>query len=277
MQLVSDEMTRQVRSVPPQDSLRDAARMMDELIAGAPPVCNGEPLAGMATDRGITVRATSAGLAPAGTMVDQVMSADARSCHEDQSLDEVIRQMADTQIRRAPVVSRDDPSRLVGIVSLSDIAPRQEGGAQAPQVGQVVEKVSFPSEPDVSPQGKTTRPEGTAAGATTSSNGSGTGTAGSDIVDDRLKPRYEASATAGRATSSKSRRPARSTAMPLAALNCATLPAPPARIRRPSSPVGPVAMMSAAWMLPEQPARPAALRQQQARPGPASAPSPEQP
>lgn len=208
MQLVSDVMTRQVQSVSPRDSLRHAARLMDELNVGALPVCDNERLVGMVTDRDITVRATSAGLAPDDTAVDQVMSADVRICHEDQPLDDVVRQMADTQIRRVPVVSRDDPPRLVGIVSLGDIATKQEGGAQTSQVHQVVEKVSFPSEPDLSSQGKAAGSEGTAAGANAGANagadrgaggsdsGTATGIAGSDIVDDRLNPRYEVSATA---------------------------------------------------------------------------------
>ena len=202
MQLVSDVMTRQVQPVSPQDSLKRAAQLMDELNVGALPVCDGDRLVGMVTDRDITVRATSVGLAPEDTVVDQVMSTDVRSCHEDQSLDEVMRQMADTQIRRVPVLSRDDPPRLVGIVSLGDIATSQAGGAQAAQVQQVVEKVSFPSEPDLSTQGKGADAAGAAAGAAsgTGSGGSDTGTAtgmaGSDIVDDRLNPRYEVSATA---------------------------------------------------------------------------------
>ncbi|HEX8883797.1 MAG TPA: CBS domain-containing protein, partial [Noviherbaspirillum sp.] len=202
MQRVSDVMTRQVQSVSPRDSLRHAAQMMDELNVGALPVCDAERLVGMVTDRDITVRATSAGLAPDDTTVDQVMSADARTCHEDQSLEEVIRQMADTQIRRVPVMSRDDPPRLVGIVSLGDLATRQESGVQAAQVQQVMEKVSFPSEPDLSSQGMAAGSAGTGTGTGTntdaggSDTGTATGMAGSDIVDDRLNPRYEVSATA---------------------------------------------------------------------------------
>nr|WP_217344546.1 CBS domain-containing protein [Noviherbaspirillum sp. L7-7A]MBV0878705.1 CBS domain-containing protein [Noviherbaspirillum sp. L7-7A] len=202
MQRVSDVMTRQVQPVSPRDSLRHAARMMDELNVGALPVCDGERLVGMVTDRDITVRATSAGLAPDDTTVEQVMSADARICHEDQSIDEVIRQMEDTQIRRVPVMSRDDPPRLIGIVSLGDIATRQESGVQAAQVQQVVEKVSFPSEPDLSSKGMAPGSAGAApgtgadAGAGGSDTGTATGMAGSDIVDDRLNPRYEVSATA---------------------------------------------------------------------------------
>lgn len=207
MQRVSDVMTRQVQPVSPQDSLKRAAQLMDELNVGALPVCDGDRLVGMVTDRDITVRATSVGLTPDDTVVDQVMSTDVRSCHEDQPLDEVMRQMADTQIRRVPVISRDDPPRLVGIVSLGDIATMQESGEQAAQVRQVVEKVSFPSEPDLSTLGREAGAAGTAtgAGSNTGTAGSGTGgsdtgtatgLAGSDIVDDRLNPRYEVSATA---------------------------------------------------------------------------------
>lgn len=193
MQLVSEVMTRQVQSVSPRDSVRRAAQMMDDLNVGALPVCDGERLVGMVTDRDITVRATSAGLSPEDTLVEQVMSADVRTCQESQALDEVMRQMADTQIRRVPVVSQDDPARLIGIVSLGDIATRSSDGAQGSEVGAVVGKVSFPSQPDLS-----SRPE--AVGAAPSAGGSDTGTAtglaGSDIVDDRLNPRYEVSATA---------------------------------------------------------------------------------
>lgn len=193
MQLESDVMTSQVQSVAPRDSLRHAARMMADLNVGALAVCHGKRLVGMVTDPDIAVRATPAGLAPDDTTVDPVMSVDVRSCHGDQSLDEVIRQRTDTRIHRVPVVSRDDPPRLVGIVSPGDIATRQEGGAQVWQVRQLVQKVSFPSEPDLSSQG-------TAAGADTASGDSdtdtATGMAGPDIVDDRLSPRYEVSSTA---------------------------------------------------------------------------------
>lgn len=65
MPLVSDEMTRQVQSASPQDSLGNAARMSDALLVGALPVCDGERLAGMVTDRGIG--RTSATADPSGT------------------------------------------------------------------------------------------------------------------------------------------------------------------------------------------------------------------
>jgi CBS domain-containing protein len=192
MQLVHEVMTREVQSVTSRDTVRRAAQMMDDLNVGALPVCDGERLIGMVTDRDITVRATSAGLNPDDALVEQVMSADVRSCFEDQPLEEVARQMADTQIRRVPVVSHDDARRLIGIVSLGDIATKAAGGARRQVVEQVVEKVSFPSEPDLSSQGKTA--DTAAAGG--SDTGTATGIAGSDVLSDRMNPDYEVSSTA---------------------------------------------------------------------------------
>lgn len=192
MQLVYEVMTREVQAVTSRDTVRRAAQMMDDLNVGALPVCDGERLIGMVTDRDITVRATSAGLNPDDALVEQVMSTDVRSCFEDQSLEEVARQMADTQIRRVPVVSHDDARRLVGIVSLGDIATKAAGDGRRHVVEQVVEKVSFPSEPDRSSQGKTAGAD-TAGGSDT---GTATGIAGSDVLSDRMNPGYEVSSTA---------------------------------------------------------------------------------
>jgi CBS domain-containing protein len=60
MQL-KDVMTRQVEVISPDASLEEAARKMDQLNVGPLPVCDGERLVGMVTDRDITVRATAAG------------------------------------------------------------------------------------------------------------------------------------------------------------------------------------------------------------------------
>lgn len=147
MQIVSEVMSRNVHVVSPDESLQRAAQMMEELDVGALPVCDGERLIGMVTDRDITVRGTAIGRAPGDTHVDEVMSTDVRWCFEDQPLDEVLRQMADAQIRRVPVVSHDE-HKLIGIVVLGDLVTKTAEGAQKRDVAQVVEKVSTPSEPD---------------------------------------------------------------------------------------------------------------------------------
>jgi CBS domain-containing protein len=61
---IREVMTRDVAVVSPYESVREAARRMDDLNVGALPVCDGRRLVGMITDRDITVRATAAGASP---------------------------------------------------------------------------------------------------------------------------------------------------------------------------------------------------------------------
>jgi CBS domain-containing protein len=144
MRTVSDVMTRDVMTISPQETLRRAAQMMDELNVGVLPVCDGEKLVGMITDRDITVRATSAGQGPEDTRVEEAMSGDVRWCFDDQSVDEVMQQMSQVQIRRVPVIDHNT-RKLVGIIALGDIATRE------PDVEDTLENISKPSEPDRPP------------------------------------------------------------------------------------------------------------------------------
>lgn len=178
MQTVSQIMTRNVQFISPQDTLRRAAQMMSELDVGALPVCDGERLVGMITDRDIAIRATSVGMAPDEAKVTQVMSTDVRCCFEDQAIDEVMQQMAGIQIRRVPVVSHDDQQRLLGIVSLGDIATRVDSAPG--QLDGVMEGISFPSEPDLSDKGRY------ATVTMGSDTGTTSGLAGSDFENARM-------------------------------------------------------------------------------------------
>ena len=144
---IRDIMTRDVQTVSPGDTIRRAAQMMDELNVGVLPVCDGTKLVGMVTDRDITVRATSAGLAPDACKVAEVMTDGPRYCYEDDPVTEVTRLMAGQQIRRVPVIDRND--KLVGIVSLGDLAiDAKDTGA----VSDALERISTPSQPDRSGQ-----------------------------------------------------------------------------------------------------------------------------
>lgn len=142
MQTIAEVMTRDVRSVSPQETVRRAAEMMDELNVGSLPVCDGQKLVGIVTDRDITVRATAAGRAPDEAKVQEVMTDQIRWCFDDQSVDEVMQQMGDTQIRRVPVIDHNT-KQLVGIVSLGDLATKHSA-----QVDRTLENISSPSEPD---------------------------------------------------------------------------------------------------------------------------------
>lgn len=146
MQTIQDVMTPDVQIISPEDSVRRAAQMMDEFNVGSIPVVDGDKLVGMITDRDITVRSTAAGQAPESTRVGDVMSTDVRTCYAGQTVDEVLGQMGDVQIRRVPVVDQASHS-LIGIVSLGDMATRQSAG-----IDHALDEISRPSEPDMSSQ-----------------------------------------------------------------------------------------------------------------------------
>ena len=129
MKTIADVMSRDVTSVTPDDTIQRAAELMDDLDVGALPVTEGNRLIGMITDRDITIRATAAGLGPDDTLVTEVMTEDICHCYEDQTLDEVIQDMRDIQVRRVPVVSRDQHT-LIGIVSMADIAMAETDDAE---------------------------------------------------------------------------------------------------------------------------------------------------
>jgi CBS domain-containing protein len=123
MQTIQDVMTRDVTSVSPEDTVRRAAQLMKELDIGAVPVCDGPTLVGMLTDRDITIRSTAEGRAPETTRVGDMMSTEVLTCYATQSVEEVLAEMGDQQIRRVPVIDQQTHS-LVGIVSLGDIATK---------------------------------------------------------------------------------------------------------------------------------------------------------
>lgn len=124
---VRDCMTTDVHLCAPGDSARDAAVAMRAADTGSIAVGENDRLVGMITDRDLALRVLADGLDPS-TPVGDVMSPEIFYCFEDDAVEEVARQMADLQVRRMPVVSRD--KRLVGIVSLGDLA---QGSAPAGQ------------------------------------------------------------------------------------------------------------------------------------------------
>ena len=111
--------------------------MMAELDAGIMPVREGDRLVGMITDRDITVRAVAEGKGP-DTAVREVMTEDVKYCYEDDDTQDVARNMADIQVRRLPVLTRD--KRLVGIISLGDLAVTDGSGS----AGEAVAGISQP-------------------------------------------------------------------------------------------------------------------------------------
>jgi CBS domain-containing protein len=139
---VKEIMTHGVEVIHPDATLQEAAQKMKGLDVGPLPVCTGEQLVGMLTDRDITVRATAEGRDPRATKVHEVMTAEVVYAFEDQDIKEVARRMEEHQIRRLVVLNR--AKQLVGIVSLGDLAVHT---GDARQAGQTLERISEPGEP----------------------------------------------------------------------------------------------------------------------------------
>jgi CBS domain-containing protein len=143
---IREVMSNAVHMLGRDASVREAALMMQREDIGSVPISDGDRLVGMVTDRDIVLRAVAQGCAADRTPLSQVMSEHVRWCYEDQPVEEVAAQMRRTQIRRLPVVDREQ--HLVGIVSLGDLAAKGEDE----QAEDVLRDVSEPAEPDRSGQ-----------------------------------------------------------------------------------------------------------------------------
>jgi CBS domain-containing protein len=116
---VSEVMTRDVQTIQPDQTAREAASFMLNADAGSIPVTDGGRLIGMITDRDIAVRGVAKGNGP-DTPVRELMTDDLVVVRIDDDVEEAATKMSDAQVRRLPVIDQDE--RLCGIVSLGDLS-----------------------------------------------------------------------------------------------------------------------------------------------------------
>ena len=134
---VSEVMTRDVRTIQPDQTAQEAASFMLSADAGSIPVTDGERLIGMITDRDIAVRGVAKGNGP-DTPVRDLMSNDVICARIDEDCFEVASRMSEAQVRRLPVI--DEQQQLCGIVSLGDLSRETDNDT----AGQALEGVSQP-------------------------------------------------------------------------------------------------------------------------------------
>ena len=134
---ISEVMTTEVETISADQTAREAAAFMLRADAGSIPVCEGDRVVGMITDRDIAVRGVAEGRGP-DTPVSELMSDGIICAREDDDVQEVAQRMSEEQVRRLPVLDADD--RLCGIVSLGDLTRETRG--EAAQVA--LEGVSAP-------------------------------------------------------------------------------------------------------------------------------------
>ena len=118
---IRDVMTRNPRTVTPNDTIQNAAQVMRDEDTGAVPVVDNGRAVGMVTDRDIVIRAVADGSAPS-RRVSEIVTSAVVTATPDMSTRDAAQLMSEHQIRRLPVVENE---RLVGIVSLGDIAVKE--------------------------------------------------------------------------------------------------------------------------------------------------------
>jgi CBS domain-containing protein len=119
MQQIKEVMSRDVKMVAPETTIREAAQQMRDGDFGMLPVAENDRMVGAVSDRDIAIRAVADDKGP-DTTVREVMTEGIYWAYEDESVEEAARIMSERQVRRLPVVNRD--KRLVGIVALGDFA-----------------------------------------------------------------------------------------------------------------------------------------------------------
>jgi CBS domain-containing protein len=139
MQKLRDIMTPSPATVHVSDPVALAARLMRDEDVGSIPVMDEGTVAGIITDRDIAIKTVAGGSDPQTTAVGEHMSTHLVTGHPDMSLREAAELMGREQIRRLPVLEQN---RLVGIVSLGDLALEQQGDDE---VEEALEEISEPA------------------------------------------------------------------------------------------------------------------------------------
>jgi CBS domain-containing protein len=136
-------MTPQVEVLAPDATIIEAAQKMEQLNVGSFPICDGDHLRGLITDRDIVVKGIAKGLDPTQVQVRDLMTSPIVYAFEDTDVEEAARMMEEKQIRRLPVLNRE--KRLVGIVALGDFATKADDSL----AGEALQDISEPSKPNV--------------------------------------------------------------------------------------------------------------------------------
>jgi CBS domain-containing protein len=131
-------MKRGVECVSPQDTVQGAARRMRDGNLGFLPVCDqSKKVIGTITDRDLTIRVLADGRAVT-TPISEVVTREVVACSPEDDLREAQELMA--KHHKSRIMCVDANGRLVGVISLSDIALRVDGAKAAQTLRQVSER-----------------------------------------------------------------------------------------------------------------------------------------
>lgn len=131
---VQDLMGRPVETCHAQESLNDAARKMWEADIGAVVVVDDKGrVAGLVTDRDLSMAAYTRGRPLTEIIIAEVMSKHLITCGPAADVAEVRELMKRHQLHRIPVIDRG--GHPIGIVTLRDLARERGAGGAAELMG----------------------------------------------------------------------------------------------------------------------------------------------
>jgi CBS domain-containing protein len=131
-------MKRDIECLSPRDSVEAAAMRMREQNVGFLPICDqSKKVVGTLTDRDIVVRVV-ASKKPVSTPVENIMTKEVVSCRPHDDLQRAQQLMA--QHHKSRIMCLDESGRVVGIISLSDIAQHVDGALALDTLRQVSER-----------------------------------------------------------------------------------------------------------------------------------------
>ena len=126
---VREVMTGPVIRIHPEETVSVAARTLANHNIGILPVCGSDGrICGLVTDRDLVTRCMASGRDPGRTQVREVMTGRVISVRPDTDAGAAAHLMGREQIRRLPVTEN---GKLCGMISLGDLAVRQETGYDA--------------------------------------------------------------------------------------------------------------------------------------------------
>jgi CBS domain-containing protein len=135
-----DVMTRDPKTVSPDQPLSDVLRIMRDEDIGMIPITEGNGqgrVAGVVTDRDIALYLGERDEKPSNVRVRDVMGTNVVQVAPEDDLSEVSRKMEESQVRRILVTEGD---RLVGVIATADLARE----TKKKEVGRIMERISEP-------------------------------------------------------------------------------------------------------------------------------------
>ncbi|MEM3731249.1 MAG: CBS domain-containing protein [Candidatus Bathyarchaeia archaeon] len=116
--LVRDVMSKDVRVVRPDTTMKEVVATMNKFDIGSIVVVQGDRPVGIITERDILRKIVEPCLAPETLTARQVMTSPVLTINENATLEEAAKLMAKKRVKRLPVMNN---GKLVGIVTFTDV------------------------------------------------------------------------------------------------------------------------------------------------------------